>query len=159
MYFDNMKVMAHTNYDYYVFKELKSNERCQKTMKKIFDNKDLCMIMLEQNHNVFSLFSEKVIANMDILELYIKKSYQYDNLPAKVFLNKNILLHMLRAKPNFIEKIPAEYLDKINNGYLDYIKSQTELNVLIIDVSDRDFVKNQEDYLYILDEIQKKISQ
>lgn len=109
MYFDNMKVMAHTNYDYYVFKELKSNERCQKTMKKIFDNKDLCMIMLEQNHNVFSLFSEKVIANMDILELYIKKSYQYDNLPPKVFLNKNILLNMLKSKPNFIEKIPAEY--------------------------------------------------
>jgi deoxyadenosine/deoxycytidine kinase len=39
------------------------------------------------------------------------------------------------------KKIPAEYLDKINSGYLDYIKSQTELNVLIIDVSDRDFVK------------------
>jgi deoxyadenosine/deoxycytidine kinase len=49
-------------------------------------------------------------------------------------------------------------LDKINNGYLDYIKSQTELNVLIIDVSNRDFVKNQADYLYILDQIQQKIS-
>jgi hypothetical protein len=33
------------------------------------------------------------------------------------------------------KKIPAEYLDKINSGYLDYIKSQTDLNVLIIDVS------------------------
>jgi deoxyadenosine/deoxycytidine kinase len=41
-----------------------------------------------------------------------------------------------------------DYLDKINSGYLEYIKSQTELNVLIIDVSDKDFVKNQEDYLY-----------
>jgi deoxyadenosine/deoxycytidine kinase len=40
-----------------------------------------------------------------------------------------------------------DYLDKINSGYLEYIKSQTELNVLIIDVSDKDFVKNQEDYL------------
>ena len=57
------------------------------------------------------------------------------------------------------KKIPAEYLDKINNGYLDYIKSQTDLNVLIIDVSDRDFVKNQVDYLFILNEIQEKISQ
>jgi hypothetical protein len=34
----------------------------------------------------------------------------------------------------FGKKIPAEYLDKINSGYLDYIKSQTDLNVLI-DVS------------------------
>jgi hypothetical protein len=28
-----------------------------------------------------------------------------------------------------------------NSGYLEYIKSQTELNVLIIDVSDKDFKK------------------
>jgi deoxyadenosine/deoxycytidine kinase len=48
-------------------------------------------------------------------------------------------------------------LDKINKGYLDYIKSQTELNILIIDVSERDFVKNQEDYVYVLEEIQKKL--
>jgi hypothetical protein len=32
-----------------------------------------------------------------------------------------------------------DYLDKINSGYLEYIKSQTELNVLIIDVSDKRF--------------------
>jgi deoxyadenosine/deoxycytidine kinase len=39
------------------------------------------------------------------------------------------------------KKISGDYLDKINSGYLEYIKSQTELNVLIIDVSDKDFVK------------------
>ena len=50
-----------------------------------------------------------------------------------------------------------EYLDKINNGYLEYIKSQSDLNVLIIDVSDRDFVKKHEDYLFVLEEIKKKI--
>jgi hypothetical protein len=38
--------------------------------------------------------------------------------------------------------------DKINSGYLEYIKSQTELNVLIIDVSDRDFVKIKKTILY-----------
>ncbi|HEU0136042.1 MAG TPA: 2-amino-4-hydroxy-6-hydroxymethyldihydropteridine diphosphokinase, partial [Flavobacterium sp.] len=40
---------------------------------------------------------------------------------------------------------------------LDYIKSQTDLNVLVIDVSDRDFVRNQADYIFILDEIRKKL--
>jgi len=50
-------------------------------------------------------------------------------------------------------------LDKINKGYLDYINSQTNLNVLVIDVSDRDFVKNQSDYVYILDEIRKKMEE
>jgi deoxyadenosine/deoxycytidine kinase len=38
-----------------------------------------------------------------------------------------------------MNKNPGDYLDKINSGYLEYIKSQTELNVLIIDVSDKDF--------------------
>jgi deoxyadenosine/deoxycytidine kinase len=46
---------------------------------------------------------------------------------------------------------------KINSGYLDYIKSQTELNILIIDVSNRDFVKNQADYVFVLEEIKKKL--
>jgi deoxyadenosine/deoxycytidine kinase len=40
---------------------------------------------------------------------------------------------------------------------LDYIKSQTDLNVLVIDVSDRDFVKNQEDYAFVLEEIQNSL--
>ena len=51
------------------------------------------------------------------------------------------------------------YLDKINKGYLDYIKSQTNLNVLIIDVSERDFVKKQSDYVFILEEIRKKLAE
>jgi deoxyadenosine/deoxycytidine kinase len=42
---------------------------------------------------------------------------------------------------SYEQDISAEYLNKINSGYLEYIKSQTDLNVLIIDVSDRDFIK------------------
>jgi deoxyadenosine/deoxycytidine kinase len=41
---------------------------------------------------------------------------------------------------------------------LDYIKTQQDLNVLVIDVSERDFVKNQEDYIFVLEEIQKKLA-
>jgi ribosomal protein L3 len=41
-------------------------------------------------------------------------------------------------------------LDKINSGYLDFLKNKTELNVKIIDISDRDFVNNRKDYLWVL---------
>ena len=41
--------------------------------------------------------------------------------------------------------------------YLEYIKSLSNLNVLIIDISDLDFVKKQQDYVFILNEIHKKI--
>jgi hypothetical protein len=43
-------------------------------------------------------------------------------------------LQNIKKRGSYGKKIPAEYLDKINSGYLDYIKSQTDLNVLI-DVS------------------------
>jgi deoxyadenosine/deoxycytidine kinase len=82
-------------------------------------------------------------------DLYI---YLYQN-------TERLLQNIKKRGRSYEQNISVDYLDKINNGYLDYIKSQTGLNVLIIDVSDRDFVKKQEDYLYILNEIQKKISE
>jgi 2-amino-4-hydroxy-6-hydroxymethyldihydropteridine diphosphokinase len=69
-----------------------------------------------------------------------------------------LLYNIKRRGRSYEQEIPVDYLEKINSGYLDYIKTQKDLNVLIIDVSERDFVKNQEDYSYILDEIQKKLN-
>ena len=51
------------------------------------------------------------------------------------------------------KEIQDEYLDKINSGYLDFLKKHPEFNVKIIDISDKDFVKNREDYLWVLDQI------
>jgi deoxyadenosine/deoxycytidine kinase len=79
-----------------------------------------------------------------------------------VYLYQNtdrLLQNIKRRGRSYEQEIPADYLDKINKGYLDYINSQTNLNVLVIDVSDRDFVKNQSDYVYILDEIRNKMEE
>ena len=76
-----------------------------------------------------------------------------------VYLYQNtdrLLQNIKRRGRTYEQEIHGDYLDKINKGYLDYINTQTNLNVLIIDVSERDFVKNQSDYVYILDEIRKK---
>jgi deoxyadenosine/deoxycytidine kinase len=76
-----------------------------------------------------------------------------------VYLYQNtdrLLQNIKRRGRSYEQEIPADYLEKINKGYLDYIKSQTNINVLIIDVSERDFVKSQSDYIYILEEIRKK---
>lgn len=80
-------------------------------------------------------------------DLYV---YLYQN-------SERLLQNIKKRGRSYEQEIPSEYLDKINIGYLDYIKSQTDLNILIIDVSDRDFVQNHEDYLFILSEIQNKI--
>jgi deoxyadenosine/deoxycytidine kinase len=75
-----------------------------------------------------------------------------------LYQNSERLLQNIKKRGRSYEQKSQGIIWTKSIGYLEYIKSQTELNVLIIDVSDRDFVKNQEDYLYILDEIRKKIS-
>ncbi|MFV8440898.1 2-amino-4-hydroxy-6-hydroxymethyldihydropteridine diphosphokinase [Flavobacterium sp. LB2P44] len=103
--------------------------------------------LAEDEYRLYRNLFDIIYREMPKPDLYI---YLYQN-------SERLLQNIKKRGRSYEQKIPAEYLDKINSGYLDYIKSQTDLNVLIIDVSDRDFVKNQEDYLFVLDEIQKKI--
>jgi 2-amino-4-hydroxy-6-hydroxymethyldihydropteridine diphosphokinase len=127
---------------------------------------DLFKDFLVADYHIFkSLIFAKITLADDEYRLYrnlfdiIYREMPKPDLYIYLYQNSERLLQNIKKRGrSYEQKIPAEYLDKINNGYLDYIKSQTELNVLIIDVSDRDFVKNQEDYLYILNEIQQKIS-
>jgi 2-amino-4-hydroxy-6-hydroxymethyldihydropteridine diphosphokinase len=104
--------------------------------------------LADDEYRLYRNLFDIIYREMPKPDLYI---YLYQN-------SERLLQNIKKRGRSYEQKIPAEYLEKINNGYLDYIKSQTELKVLIIDVSDRDFVKNQEDYLYILNEIKSKIS-
>jgi deoxyguanosine kinase len=56
------------------------------------------------------------------------------------------------------QDIQPEYLDKINTGYLEYIKAQKDLNVMVIDVTDKDFVNSQDDYVWLLDAISSRVN-
>jgi deoxyguanosine kinase len=104
--------------------------------------------LAEDEYRLYRTLFDIVYREMPKPDLYV---YLYQN-------TERLLENIKKRGRSYEQNIPADYLDKINNGYLDYIKSQLDLNVLIIDVSDRDFVKNQEDYLYILEEIQRKIT-
>ena len=104
--------------------------------------------LAEDEYRLYRTLFDIVYREMPKPDLYV---YLYQN-------TERLLKNIKKRGRSYEQNIPADYLDKINIGYLDYIKSQTNLNVLIIDVSDRDFVENQKDYIYILDEIQRKIS-
>ena len=125
---------------------------------------DLFKDFIIADYHIFkSLIFAKVTLTDDEYRLYRKlfeiiyKEMPKPDLYIYLYQNTERLLENIKQRGrSYEQEIPAEYLDKINKGYLDYIKSQTDLNVLIIDVSDRDFVKNQEDYAYILEEIGKK---
>lgn len=126
---------------------------------------DLFKDFIVADYHIFkSLIFAKITLAEDEYRLYrnlfdiIYKEMPKPDLYIYLYQNSERLLQNIKKRGrSYEQEIHADYLDKINNGYLDYIKSQTDLNVLIIDVSDRDFVKNQEDYLFVLEEIQKKI--
>lgn len=126
---------------------------------------DLFKDFIVADYHIFkSLIFAKITLAEDEYRLYrnlfdiIYKEMPKPDLYVYLYQNTERLLQNIKKRGRSYEQnIEAAYLDKINNGYLEYIKSQTDLNVLIIDVSDRDFVKKHEDYLFVLEEIQKKI--
>jgi deoxyguanosine kinase len=127
---------------------------------------DLFKDFIVADYHIFkSLIFAKVTLAEDEFRLYKTMfSIVYKEMPKPdlyIYLYQNtdqLLKNIKRRGRSYEQEIPAEYLEKINQGYLEYIKSQKDLNVLIIDVSDRDFVEKQSDYIYILNEIQKNIS-
>ena len=128
---------------------------------------DLFKDFIVADYHIFkSLIFAKVTLQEDEYRLYktlfdiIYKEMPKPDLYVYLYQNTDRLLQNIKRRGrSYEQEIPADYLEKINKGYLDYIKSQTNLNVLIIDVSEKDFVKNQSDYIYILEEIRKKIAE
>ncbi len=122
---------------------------------------DLFKDFIIADYHIFkSLIFAKVTLTDDEYRLY-RKLFEiiYKEIPKPdlyIYLYQNterLLENIKRRGRDYEQDIAADYLEKLNRGYLDYIKSQTDLNVLIIDVSERDFLDNQADYIYILEQI------
>lgn len=56
----------------------------------------------------------------------------------------------MRGRP-YEQEIQNDYLEKIQEGYLEFIKQQKEMRILILDTNPLDFVNRSEDYEKILD--------
>ena len=127
---------------------------------------DLFKDFIISDYHIFkSIIFAKVTLQEDEFRLYktmfdiIYKEMPKPDLYIYLYQNTERLLENIKKRGrNYEQQIPAEYLEKINQGYLDYIKSKTDWNVLVIDVSDKDFVKKQSDYLFILEEIRSKLN-
>lgn len=76
-------------------------------------------------------------------DLYV---YLYQN-------TERLLENIKKRGRDYEQDIPSDYLNKINRGYLDFIKNQHHLNVKIIDISELDFIAKREDYLQVVREI------
>lgn len=107
-----------------------------------------------------SLIFSKVTLPEDEFRLYRKlfnqvyKDVAKPDLYVYLYQNTERLQANIKKRGRTYEKdIKDAYLEKINAGYLEFLKSQPDMNVKIIDISNRDFIKNREDYLWLLTEV------
>ncbi|MFA7444760.1 MAG: 2-amino-4-hydroxy-6-hydroxymethyldihydropteridine diphosphokinase [Flavobacteriaceae bacterium] len=118
--------------DYYIFKSL------------IFSR----VTLEEEEYRLYQKIFDIMYKEIPKPDLYI---YMYQE-------TEQLLQNIRKRGRSYEQEIPSDYLEKINQGYLDYLRQQKDLNVLILDVSDKDFVAHQEDYLWILEWIANAIN-
>jgi len=122
---------------------------------------DLFKDFIVSDYDVFkSLIFSKITLQEDEFKLYRKLFYLMYKDIAKPDLYVYLYQNTQRLQENikkrgrdYEQNIADEYLEKINAGYLEFLKSQTDFNVKIIDISDKDFIAKRKDYLDILDAI------
>lgn len=122
---------------------------------------DLFSDFMISDYDIYkSLIFSKITLAEDEFQLYQKffniiyKEAVKPNLYVYLYQNTNRLLENIRKRGRSYEQnIQPDYLEKIHQGYLDFIKFKDKSKVLIIDVSEIDFVNNRKDYLFVLDQI------
>ncbi len=122
---------------------------------------DLFKDFIVSDYDVFkSLIFASVTLHEDEYALYKKlfdimyKDMVKPSLYVYMYQNTERLLQNIKKRGrDYEQKIPADYLNSINQGYLQFIKTQQILNVKIVDISDKDFIANREDYIWLLDQI------
>jgi len=122
---------------------------------------DLFKDFIVSDYDVFkSLIFSKITLSEEEFKLYRKlfylmyKDIAKPDLYVYLYQNTQRLQENIKQRGRDYEKdIADDYLEKINAGYLEFLKNQTDFNVKIIDISNKDFVKSRDDYLDILDAI------
>lgn len=125
---------------------------------------DLFTDFVISDYDVFkSLIFAKITLHEDEYGLYHKlfhlmyKELVKPDLYVYLYQNTERLLENIKKRGrDYEQNIQPEYLVDINKSYLNFIKSQTSMKVQIIDISGLDFVNNREDYLWLLEEIDRQ---
>jgi len=106
--------------DYYIFKSL------------IFAQISLAPEEFKLYRKMFDVMYKEITKP----DLYV---YLYQN-------TERLLEHIKKRGRSYEQNIQADYLQKIQHGYANFMKTEEGLNSLVIDVSEFDFVHHPEDY-------------
>jgi len=119
---------------------------------------DLFKNFIVSDYYIFkSLIFAQVTLQKEEYALYRKmfdimyKEISKPDLYIYLYQNTDRLLENIKKRGRVYEQnIEASYLQKIHVGYTNFIKTEQDLNTLIIDVSELDFVNNHNDYSEVL---------
>ncbi|RPD99070.1 2-amino-4-hydroxy-6-hydroxymethyldihydropteridine diphosphokinase [Aureibaculum marinum] len=115
--------------DYYIFKSL------------IFAQVSLSKDEYKLYRRIFDVMYKEITKP----DLYI---YLYQN-------TESLLDNIKNRGRHYEQNIKPDYLEQIHQGYVNFIKTEQDLNTLIIDVSEMNFEKNITDYQKVIAEINK----
>lgn len=108
--------------------------------------KSLIFAQVTLHHDEFMLYRKM----FDIMYKEITKPDLYIYL----YQNTDRLLENIKKRGrDYEQNISGNYLKKLHKGYANFIQSEKDLNTLIIDVSELDFVNNPLDYQKIIAKI------
>lgn len=124
---------------------------------------DLFKKFMVSDYDIYkSLIFARITLHREEFELYRKvfnfmyRAVKKPKIYVYLFQSTDQLLQNIQKRGRDYEKnIPADYLEKINRGYFDFLKSYPEQNNLVIDLTGLDFVEDQSDYKIVIDKIQQ----
>lgn len=119
------------------------------TISDYFINKTLIFAQKTLQQDEFALFTK--------LFYIINTTLPKPDLLVYLYMNVDNLKRNITKRGRAYElNIEKDYLAKIQTGYLNFIKSQQNMRILIIDTNNIDFVNNTDDYKKIIQIIMKK---
>jgi len=124
---------------------------------------DLFRNFMVSDYDIYkSLIFAHVTLQKEEFELYRKlftlmyKEVKKPKIYVYLYQTTERLLENIKKRGrDYEQNIEPSYLEKINQGYFDFIKSYPEQNNLIIELGDLDFVESETDYNSIIDKILK----
>lgn len=109
------------------------------TISDYFINKTLIFAQKTLQSDEFALFTK--------LFHIINTTLPKPDLLVYLYLNiDNLKRNITKRGRPYEQNMEKEYLEKIQTGYLDFIKSQQNMRILIIDTNNINFVNNENDY-------------
>ncbi len=126
---------------------------------------DLFKNFMVSDYDIFkSLIFAGITLQKDEFDLYRKlftfmyKEVKKPDIYVYLYQNTDRLLENIQRRGRVYEQnISKDYLDQINRGYLDFIKSHPQQTSLIINLEHLDFVKHPADYETVLSAIEVKL--